>query len=316
MKTNDQVKHLFAHRQAGSSGNLHSDGTELRSYSTVIAFWENNVCFVSSNGMTQTTASKHLSGLASALRGSTSFYSSAFDIGRRPAARDCIEEEAQNLLKEFKNLPRKRYLQEAIERYQERRQEVIEIASRFAVELPELPEATGDLKEKAKVLLEEEKKRQEEKAKEQKRLQEEQRKEDKEHFEKWLTTGAGSFPRSFDKSYGRGSYDVEGTDYITIRGETVITSQGAEAPLEHVRKAVKFYLSRRVQPGDKVKAIAFYAPMPKGKFHPYHTNGHKIPLGHFTLDSIDEAGNVKAGCHRFSAAEIARFCETWKEVLK
>ena len=78
MSSNSQVQHLWANHQAGNSANLHSDGTVLKSYSTPIAVWINNVAFISSNGMSPTAASKHLSGLASACRGSETFYTPAF----------------------------------------------------------------------------------------------------------------------------------------------------------------------------------------------------------------------------------------------
>ena len=38
----------------------------------------------------------------------------------------------------------------------------------------------------------------------------------------------------------------------------------------------------------------------------YQRNGHTIHLGHFALDSLDVAGNVRAGCHKVAWEEITR----------
>lgn len=319
--SNAQVAHLFAHRQAGDSNNLHSDGEELRSYSTVIAFWSGDVMFISSDGMTPTTSSRHLSPLRSAASHLRTFYSSAFGMYRdnTPTPRECIETAAEDLLKEFKNLPRKRQnLRWCIEHYTERRAEILEIAAEFNVTIPELPDATGDLKEKAKVIEEQERQQMEEQERWEEELRKERREADAAQFEAWLETGAGSFPRSYVRPAGYGYTPAwtpeHGTDYLTIRDDKVITSQGAEAPLEHVKKALRFYESRRRTIPNIPKEKQ---PRPElaEDFAPWQKNGHRVPLGHFELDSIDEQGNVKAGCHRFSAAEVARFIEQWKEVL-
>ena len=100
-------------------------------------------------------------------------------------------------------------------------------------------------------------------------------------FESWLRGETSSCPYAY-----RSMREA----FLTIRGNIVYTSQNCEAPLDHVKKA-----------------LAFYDAAPR----PYKTNGHKIHLGHYTLDEIDENGNVKAGCHLFTAAEIERFRKDW-----
>jgi hypothetical protein len=302
-KTNEQVAHLFAHHQAGSSNNLHSDGTTLKSYNTPIATWIDGVCFISSDGMSPTTAGKHLSPLRSALSHADTFYSPAFGRGRgeiTPAM--CIMEAAHAMQEAFNKLCRMRtYVTESIERYETRRAEILSMAARFQVQdLPDMPEATGDLKEKAKDLAI----REREKKAEQKRREEERaaqkRADDLQQFNDWLQGVPVLFPSSYRRH--------ENTDHlkVSINGETVVTSQGAEAPLDHVIKALKFYDSRRV-----TKAFSDAHLNGETCFTPYHTNGHKIHLGAFVLDSIDEQGNVKAGCHRFTVEEIARFRKQW-----
>lgn len=50
---------------------------------------------------------------------------------------------------------------------------------------------------------------------------------------------------------------------------------------------------------------------PEIAFNEYETNGHTIHIGGFKLKTIDAEGNVTVGCHRFTAAEIARFRKQW-----
>ena len=79
-------------------------------------------------------------------------------------------------------------------------------------------------------------------------------------------------------------------DFIAMRikGDKIETTQGAEFPIEHAIKAFQFIKRCKEQELE------------------WHTNGHKIPLGHFKIDSIDKAGNVQAGCHKVLWPEIER----------
>ncbi len=65
------------------------------------------------------------------------------------------------------------------------------------------------------------------------------------------------------------------------------TSRGAECPLNHALRILPFVRSGR-------------------EFIP---NGHTIHLGHFSVSKIDEAGNVTAGCHFITRAEIERIAD-------
>ncbi len=38
----------------------------------------------------------------------------------------------------------------------------------------------------------------------------------------------------------------------------------------------------------------------------WHRNGERLPVGHFQVDSIDESGNIKAGCHTLQWPEVLR----------
>lgn len=110
----------------------------------------------------------------------------------------------------------------------------------------------------------------------------------------WLNGEAVNLPWSCQRA-------ADGSDLLTVRGDEIVTGQDARAPLSHVVRALAFYNTLR-QAG--------------GLYRPWATNGHKIPVGVFQIDSIDAAGNVRAGCHKFTAAEIARFTARWHEVLK
>jgi hypothetical protein len=84
-----------------------------------------------------------------------------------------------------------------------------------------------------------------------------------------------------------------GTQYLRMKdADTVETSTGAEFPLSHALLALR-----------KIRKCASTATS-------WHRNGEEIRVGHFHVDSIDEEGNVKAGCHFIPNAEIERFART------
>jgi hypothetical protein len=85
------------------------------------------------------------------------------------------------------------------------------------------------------------------------------------------------------------SLGYHNTAYLRVKDNEVETSQGARVPLEHVKKALPLVMAY-VRNGRE-----------------YHRNGHTIHLGHYAIDSIDAEGNLRAGCHLFSKAEIERF---------
>ena len=299
-KTNVQVAHIWAqgNNESARGSHFYCEQNRLYSYYTLVGCIIDGQVFLSESSMTPSTA-KQLSHARRAV--SYHYFTTPFfrygSGSARPTPAELILPAVDSLLELFKSLPRKRAnLESSINHYEARRQQILEVAARFNVTLPEIPEASGDLKAKAKELTRKEEDRRGEQARKEAERQEAQRIEDAAQFETWLTTGAGQCPRS---------YGTDGTDYITIRENTVITSQGAEAPLDHVKRAIKFYLSRKCTTLRPEETI----------FEAYQTNGHKIPLGHFTLDSIDEQGNVKAGCHRFTSQEISRFINQWREVL-
>lgn len=85
--------------------------------------------------------------------------------------------------------------------------------------------------------------------------------------------------------------DESGSALFRIVGDNVETSRGATVPVEHVRRVMKFYTA--------VRASCRVFSRESGG-----ADRADVTLGHFVLDSIDIDGNVRAGCHFFSAAEV------------
>jgi hypothetical protein len=79
----------------------------------------------------------------------------------------------------------------------------------------------------------------------------------------------------------------------------VQTSRGAEIPLTHARRV-----------WDAVLGVLSTGT-------PYQRNGHTIHAGHFTVDSIDADGTLRAGCHTIVLDEMRRFAagEGWAEII-
>lgn len=114
----------------------------------------------------------------------------------------------------------------------------------------------------------------------------------KKEFKAWLEKGEGMCSGSY-------KYDRVNGDYFTIKGDLIVTSQGATCPVDHAVAALKFWESRKDGEG----------------FKEYHTNGHTIHLGIFKLGVIDPHGNVRAGCHMFRRVTIEKFIATYKARL-
>lgn len=83
--------------------------------------------------------------------------------------------------------------------------------------------------------------------------------------------------------------DDAGGAMVRILGDKVQTSLGAEAPVAHVRRVLSFYK---------------LAPRPWNRTGDNERSA--VTLGSFTLDKIDADGNVTAGCHLITAAEVDR----------
>lgn len=73
-----------------------------------------------------------------------------------------------------------------------------------------------------------------------------------------------------------------------IDGGILETSQSASVPLTHALRVFRFLRHCR----DRGEA--------------WEANGRTLRVGHFRVDSVDAAGNFRAGCHSIQWAEVAR----------
>ena len=299
---NRQVCHAWAHGNNGRGSNLSTDGVTLTSYYTTIAARIDGIIYISQDNMSGTT-SKHLSYARQAVNHKREdiFYTPAFSWSGSnpaltheamilPAVRDALQT-VEYALNETRT--RQATKMKAVQAYLARRAEIVTLAARVGVNIPDMPEMEADA---AGLAAYEARRAAAYKAKQERDAEalRVQRELDAADFATWLTTGAARCPASYSRRPDMG------TDYITVRGAEVVTSQGATCPLDHAIKALAFYRGRTA---DGVT------------FDPWKTNGHKIALGIFTLDSINERGSVRAGCHAFTAAEISRFMDQWREVI-
>lgn len=76
---------------------------------------------------------------------------------------------------------------------------------------------------------------------------------------------------------------------LRIRGDIVETSKGADFPLTHAKRAAEF-LAPKLASGES-----------------FATNGRVVRLGVFQVDSLDENGTLRAGCHTIKRDELERF---------
>lgn len=90
-------------------------------------------------------------------------------------------------------------------------------------------------------------------------------------------------------------YNV-GKCFLRVIGDEVETSKGARFPVEHARKGLRF-----------VRAV-------KAKGEAWQANGHTFHLGHYAIEKVDAAGNVTAGCHFVTYAEIERIAPMLERV--
>lgn len=83
---------------------------------------------------------------------------------------------------------------------------------------------------------------------------------------------------------------------VSTRGNTIQTSHGAEIPLDHGTRALRF-----------IRIV--WAKAQTYSFDKAQGNPAAVHVGHFTIDAIT-ATHVRAGCHNFERAEIEQFMIT------
>jgi hypothetical protein len=132
---------------------------------------------------------------------------------------------------------------------------------------------------------EEERAREEQEAAQRRRQAELDRADYQTRLAAWL---AGEEIR-ISRAWYPGEPDTPGDgDHMRVKGSRIETTRGAIVPLEDVRRIAPIVL-RVIRAGRT-----------------YQANGERIAVGVYTLDSIDGAGTVRVGCHRFDRAEIER----------
>lgn len=309
MKTvgnNQFVSHAWAHQTQKSArsgnGNFSFAGKELRSYYTTIAYHFGEFILMSKDRFSLSTGT-HLNLAWSATRDKRHIDSSIFQWGKQfsweaPTPAQILEDMDGRMLNLMMSYPKKRTDSTRFGVALEVKQIADDI--NYIIEFFKVDRAPAvcpyDVEElKAKAYAAQEKRYEVARANALKR-QEKLRADNAELIEKWLNGENVHLP------YGLGQ--INGTNLLTIRGDKVHTSEGAEVPLSHVKKALQFYYSLKLRTPGVIDGVW-------SDFEPWRTNGHKVHLGVFTLDSIDEGGTVRAGCHVFSASEINRFVKKW-----
>lgn len=108
----------------------------------------------------------------------------------------------------------------------------------------------------------------------------EQRIRDADDFAAWQAGTLARCPYSYSVD------PVTGGVYMRRMGDNLETSQGAIVPWAHAVRVFQFIRKVR-ETGEAFQA-----------------NGRTIRVGHYSVDSIDAGGNMRAGCHRFAWAQI------------
>ena len=85
---------------------------------------------------------------------------------------------------------------------------------------------------------------------------------------------------------------ADGSAMLRARGDILETSQGATVPIDHARRVFGIVARCRALGREFIE------------------NGHTVHVGHFTVKSIDKLGNLTAGCHYITWAEISRFADS------
>lgn len=122
----------------------------------------------------------------------------------------------------------------------------------------------------------------------------------------WLEGNAAVYLHYRDVDTAAEADDVTMGDLLRLKPghpDIVQTSRGAEVPTKHALLAFGFY--QRVRNGAEPRTFERSA------------DSAPVRLGSFSLDSIDTNGNVRAGCHTFTAAAISDFAKragwvSWK----
>jgi hypothetical protein len=303
-KTNSNVCHAWAHSRSAESGNMSTDGTRLLSYSTLIGYnTGRGLVFITDDGWTPTTK-KQLCDAHRATRHMDVVTSPYFEYGRKLYDFDEKQAfkstcEALNATIEGYNKARlTKYLASNITYAIDKTIELTNIAINYGYDVPLFSTISAE-----RVIAATDYARNFDNTRKQREAQAllNRQSRDAKAFTAWRDGEPVSCPSSY-------RVDAQGGHYIVVRGDKVVTSGGAECPIEHARLGIRFWRSRDCKEGlSDVQLSMSGADLPM--FEPWERNGHKVPLGIFQLDSIDEHGTARAGCHTFYASELIRLAD-------
>lgn len=307
---NPQVAHVWANQDrngitSGEShnGNFWFEGARLYSYRTVIAIKTGDqapdgrrVVLLTSHGYSQTTLGKHIAPTWRALDyGRPGSGWRVFKVPHLEASAREVDSVAdlhkknlahllESAIAEHASAKRARnYTDSHLARAAEHLADAREYAATFKVKWKE----PGDLDALASEMQAAKDREARRLAKEKKARDAEARAAQLESFKAWQAGEPGSYcPGAFRTA-------PDGTVYLrrSPDGEDLQTSLGASVPWTHALKAFRFIKLCRER-----GAI-------------FQRNGRTIRVGHFTVDSIDAKGNMRAGCHSFSWPEIERLAK-------
>lgn len=291
---NGQVAHVWAqHSQSegrSSNGNFWFKDTAIYSYRTMIArlvFSPINgraAYLVTSRKYSMTTSGKHMPAVYRAISGD------CFTVDNVQAHHEF--EHAENIghmLKEYEGLllklSRAKSNGEFIEAHARALHvSAIKYAEFFGLEYPDFPVIKQETLDAMKERAAKDSKR---KAEETKKRKAAQALENAERLEKWRGNAEYVYFRT-----SRGD-----KTYMRVNGENIETSQGANFPVDHAKRAFQF--------------IRNWKENHTGENWSRATN-RAIRLGHFQIDVIDISGNVHAGCHFVEWDEIERIARQLK----
>lgn len=294
------VAHKWAHGNSGKGSNFSTDGKRLVSYSTLVGYnTGRGLVFMSADNMSPSTG-KQLSHAGRACSHLDVVYTPYFQYGARILMFDekqafsaaCIAVSAQ--LEGLSIARLGKYLHSSMLRAIDHGADLIVLAARYGFDRPVFPVIPADKLEAARVYAEQwdikDAQRRETQRVKAHALQAAQREADADQFNRWHAGDTGAqCPYSYRT-------DASGGYYIAVRDDNkVVTSGGAECPIEHARRAIEFWFMRGNYDGPTTV-----------DFEPWQRNGHRVQLGVFQLDRIEADGTAYAGCHKFSVPELER----------
>lgn len=289
--------HLWAHEAQtharNSSGNRSFEGTDVYSYRTVVARIVRNAkgerAFLITTRSYSVTTARHMSEIHHALRGQLNIFhvpNLCPNMSGYSIQTESHNENVKAYWSKISDLAGKAkrartYGHWHTEQAQQTLAELREYVKFFGLKGKQyrVPEDLADIDKTLADLAEANTKAKAAAAKEAREREKQREKDAQEALAKWMAGEYVMLPR-LEWSHLRYSAD----------GLRVETSHGADVPADHAAAALRQLL-------PLVKAKKAYRPE-----YP-----QVVRIGHYTLHSVDDSGNVRIGCHQFRRDEVIRF---------